>query len=400
MRLLTHDLTLDGHVKAPLARPHRARWARIGVSGILAICLHATAADVPVDPWSDEVMQSALVGLKPGSVRSVRWVQQLFSPQRAGDVPISSLVTSMEFDADGRVDVVTLARDRQHERPTGGVFRYRYDADGRVTRIEKDDLPGPLLERRYDAAGRLIQEDERVGVLVRRTQWRYDGKGREMERTVTEGSSRRQTETRSYRPDGTLARLEQRGSAMSSRTVEFDASGRPVKIAESDLLSHSTTRIRYPEPLVAEYRTSLFAATRDRIGSSSRELVLRVRSADEFRVPGEPPRPVSRRVVEGGVAVETQMDFDAQDRPHTEGTVGKSGHVECVREWHWHASGLPEWIHMRPARPDVNCGSGEGNTDIDITVDDRGNWVRQVIEITQSKGRWRASVQTREIEYR
>lgn len=377
-----------------------ARWRNLVTWSLAASCLHAAAAEVPVDPWSDDVTQAALLGLKPGSVRSVRWSEQLFTPQGGGAVPISSRVTRLEFDASGRVEVVRLAHERQHERATNGVYRYRYDANGRVARIEQDGLQGALLERRYDAAGRLSQEDEKVGVLVRRTQWRYDAAGREVERSVAEGSSTRTTETRSYRRDGTLARIEMRGSAMASRTVEFDTSGRPVRIAENDLFSRQTTRIRYPEPLVAEHSMSRFAASRDGIGSSTREVVLRVRAADEFKVPGEPEKPASRRVVEGGKTVETQMDFDAQGRPRAERFIGQSGQLECVSEWQWHASGLPAWTHTRQERPDANCGLNNGTVDFDITVDDRGNWVRQVIEVTQPNGRWRMGVQTREIEYR
>jgi hypothetical protein len=145
---------------------------------------------------------------------------------------------------------------------------------------------------------------------------------------------------------------------------------------------------------------SRFAATRDRIGPSSREVVLRVRSADEFKVPGEPLRPVSRRVVEGGAAVETQTDFDAQGRPRAERFLGRTDQLDCVSEWDWHASGLPAWTHTRQVRPDASCGLNSGTVDLDITVDERGNWVRQVIEVTQPTGRWRIGVQTREIDYR
>ncbi len=383
-----------------VAAPRRAGWRTWAPWGLATLCLHAAALEVPVDPWSDVGTQAALLGLKPGNVRSVRWSEQLFAPREGRSAPISSRITQLEFDAGGRLDALSLMLERQHEAATKRVFRYRYDAAGRVARIEQDGLPGALLERHYDAAGRLRQEDEKVGVLLRQTQWRYDPAGRVLERSVAEGNSTRTTETRRYRSDGTLQRIALRGGAMSSRSVEFDPSGRPSQRVETDLFSRQTTRIRYPEPLVAEHHVSGFAASREGVGSSTRDVVLRVRTADEFKVPGEPEKPVSRRVAEAGKVVEKQTDFDSLGRPQAERFFGPSGQLVCVSEWQWHASGLPAWTHTRQESPAVDCGLDNGTVDIDITVDERGNWVRQAIDITQANGRWRVGVLTREIAYR
>jgi YD repeat-containing protein len=371
------------------------------VCGLVALgCNNVAALDVPVDPWADAGMQAALLGLKPGSVRSVRWSEQLFAPREGSAAPVSARTTQLEFDPRGRLDALTLVEERQNERATNRVFRYHHDADGRLARIEQDGLPGALLERHYDAAGRLSQEDEKVGVLLRQTRWRYDAAGRELGRRIAEGSSTRTTETRSYWPDGGLKRIEQRGGAMSSRTVEFDTSGRPTQIVENDLLSRQTTRIRYPQPLVAEHSVSRIGASREGVRSTTREVVFRVRTTDEFKRPGEPEKPVSRRVAEAGKVIETQADFDNLGRPRAERFIGPTGELVCVSEWQWHASGLPAWTHTRQEIAGTHCGLDNGSVDFDITVDEHGHWVRQVIEITQPNGRWRIGVQTREIEFR
>ena len=127
---------------------------------IAAWCLRAIGAEVPVEPWADDGLQTALLGLKPGQVRSVRWTVQLFAPHRAGGAPIDVRGTLLEFDAKGQVEVLSLTQERQQESPQIDVYRYHRDAAGRVARIERSGSPGPLLERRFDGAGRLIEEDE------------------------------------------------------------------------------------------------------------------------------------------------------------------------------------------------------------------------------------------------
>ena len=388
------------------AGPHRAVWRAGVVCGLSAlVCCNAAALDVPVDPWADEGMQAALLGLKPGGVRSVRWSEQLFAPREGSAVPISARTTQLEFDPRGRLEVLTLTEEQPPQPATNRVFRYRHDAHARLARIEQDGLPGALLERHYDAAGRLSQEVEMVGVLLRQTQWRYDAAGRELGRRIAEGTSARTTETRttetrSYWPDGVLKRIERRGGAMASHRVEFDTSGRPTRIVENDLLSRQTTRIRYPQPLVAEHSVSRIGASREGVRSTTREMVFRVRTADEFKLPGVPLKPVSRRVAEAGQGTETQTDFDNLGRPRAERFIGPSGERVCVSEWQWHASGLPAWTHTRQEIAGTNCGLENGTVDFDITVDAHGHWVRQVIEITQPNGRWRIGVQTREMVFR
>jgi hypothetical protein len=79
-----------------------------------------------------------------------------------------------------------------------------------------------------------------------------------------------------------------------------------------------------------------------------------------------------------------------------------TGWAACgAAEWQWHASGLPAAIHTRPHRQGEPCGLNNGDIDLDIVVDERGNWVRQSIELTPTDcGRRRIGLQTRDIEYR
>ena len=217
---------------------------------------------------------------------------------------------------------------------------------------------------------------------------------------MAEGTSTPKTETREYRKDGTLAQIRIRAK-LTGRTLKFDTSERPVHIEEHDLLWRSSTHIRYLEPLLAEHTTSGFAATRDGFKYPSRTVLLRVRDAAEFKRPGEPLSPVSRRVAEGAALVETQTDYDAQGRPRVQRYYGTPGQLDCSSEWRWHASGLPASIHTLPARPGAPCGLDNGTVDMDISVDEHGNWVRQVIEVTYPNvGRTQVGVQTREIGYR
>lgn len=364
----------------------------------------ARAAEVPIDPWMDEAWRGALVGLVPEAVRVVRWTEQLLAP-RAGGVPAqwSLRTTRLEFDEAGRLQALEIDYNVANEGPTHREYRYLHDAQGRLLRIEQVGQAFPVIERRYDAAGRLLEESEQTGTVVRRTHWRYDAAGREVERrTDVGGEEERLRELREYRPNGTLARLVRRGVSNERVEMEFDAIGRPARIQEREALRRQSTEIRYTSPLVAEYHVRGVAASRDNAGRFERKITLHVRRPEEFQGAGEPRWPVSRRVSDsehGGF--ETQMDFDARNRPLAERWLDGQGRLVCVSEWRWHAAGPPESIRTRQVLPGATCGLANGTIEVAVDTDERGRWVRQVIDAVQPDGqRVRTGVQTREIEDR
>ena len=362
------------------------------------------AAEVPIDPWTDEAWHGALVGLVPEAVRVVRWTEQLLAP-RAGGVPaqVSLRTTRLEFNEAGRLQALEVDYNVANEAPTHREYRYLHDGQGRVLRIEQVGQALPLIERRYDDAGRLLEETEQTGTVLRRTRWRYDAAGREIERrTDVGGEEGRLREVREYRPNGTLARLVRRGASNERVEIEFDASGRPVRIQGREALRRQSTDIRYNDPLVAEYRVRGVAASRDEGGRFERTITLRVRAPEELQRAGEPRWPVSRRVRDSERGdFETQMDFDARNRPLAERWLDGQGRLVCVSEWRWHAAGPPASIRTRQILPGATCGLANGTIEIAVDTDEHGRWVRQAIDAVHPDGqRVRTGVQTREIEDR
>lgn len=364
----------------------------------------AGAADVPIDPWTDEVWRGALVGLQPEAVRVVRWTEQLLAPRAGGpSLQLSLRTTRMEFDEAGRLHGLEVDYNAANEPPTHREYRYQYSGQGRLVRIEQIGQALPLIERRYDEAGRVLEETEQTGAALRRTRWRYDAAGREVERsTEIGGAEGNMREVREYRPNGTLARLVRHGASNERVEMAFDAIGRPVRIQEREASRRQSTEIRYTNPLVAEYRVRGVGASPDNAGRFERTITLRVRLPEEFQRVGEPSWPVSRRMrdSEHG-SYETQMDFDARNRPLAERWLDGQGRLVCASEWRWHASGPPEWIRTRQILPGASCGLANGTIKVSIDTDERGRWVRQAIDAVQPDGQHlRTAVQTREIEDR
>jgi YD repeat-containing protein len=364
----------------------------------------AGAADVPIDPWTDEVWRGALVGLQPEAARVVRWTEQLLAP-RAGGTPLqlSLRTTRMEFDEAGRLHALEVDYNAANEAPTHREYRYQYGQEGRLLRIEQIGQVLPVIERRYDEAGRLLEETEQTGAVLRRTRWRYDAAGREVERSTEigneEGSMR---EVREYRPNGTLARLVRRGTSNERVEIGFDAIGRPVHVQEREASRRQSTEIRYTSPLVAEYHVRGVTAVPDSAGRFERTITLRVRSPEEFQRVGEPRWPVSRRVRDNEHgSYETQMELDARNRPLAERWLDGQGRLVCASQWRWHASGALESIRTRQILLGASCGLANGTIEVSIDTDERGRWVRQAIDAVQPDGQHlRTAVQTREIEDR
>jgi YD repeat-containing protein len=150
-------------------------------SALLLLLLCAAVAHAqtpPLDPWTDPAWQDVLYGLPSGQVARVSATQQLLNPLSAAGEVISTREIQFEFDApDGRVRRLVLDEDRRGESRRQRRLRYVYEA-GRLQRIDEDGQATPALTRRYDAAGRPVEQTERTGAVVARTTWRYDTAGR------------------------------------------------------------------------------------------------------------------------------------------------------------------------------------------------------------------------------
>lgn len=384
------------------------------------------ATEVPLDPWTDIAWRGAMLGLRPGDLRSLRWVEQQFEPREAGQsLPAGRRTSVLEFDEAGRVQRLSLSVVVREEPPTRGVWRYRYDELGRLARIESEATGAPLLERRHDASGRLAEEVEyalpptpgdraapasapvQTSAPARRTRLRYDADGRLVERSTDAGAAAAVLrEVYEYRPDGTPARLQRRGVQGQLLEIEFDTAGRALRVYERQPGLRRWTTVEYPEARVAVHRVNGFEGSVDDGRRFAREIVFHVRHGEEFRGAGAPLRPSLRRTIETGPdgqqrVSETRTDFDDQDRPLTERQLDGAGRLVCQSDRRWHRSGLLLFVRTQVEAGEPACALEGGNAVFDIGADERGHWVSQTTRVEQADGqRALTHMQTRDIEYR
>jgi hypothetical protein len=348
--------------------------------GLAALCAStAWAADPPHDIWADAEWRVGLLGLQPGTARSVRWTEQLMAAQPGAEPSVVSYRASrIGFDDEGRLATLNAERQRRGERDERRQLRYQWSGAAKLARIEQDGAAEPLWSRQFDAAGRVVLESERRGVLMQRTVFKYDAAGREVERVIESGQpGARIRERRSYHPNGALKSIETDAKPSGSGSVSFDPQGRPVKRTERDAQSLRVTQIRYPTPLTAV------------VDDSSASLIRG----------GEPEQPLSRRESRDGRTRETQTDFDDEGRPLVQRLL-EGERLRCVIEWQYHASGLPLAVHARQPGSESRCAE-QPDVDAQIEVDARGNWISQVIHLTYADSRRvRVAEHTREIDYR
>jgi hypothetical protein len=377
--------------------PHRGRWLCV-----LALCCAAAfAKDPPLDPWVDAQWRASLSGLKASEVRSVRWSEQLFEAA-AGTEPVaaSSQLRRFSFADDGHLATLLTERSRRGERDEHHELRYQWSPQGQLQRIDEEGRAQPLLQRQLDGDGRVVLQLERRGEVIERTTVLYDAAGRERERMVDPGKTAgRLRERRSYHPNGALKSIDTDTKGGPARTVTFDPLGRPVKISSREPQALRVTQIRYPTSLNAVYDDSAAILSGGGLRKYSREIRFRVRQADELLNAGEPEQPLSRREMRDGVVTETQTEFDAAGRPVLRRQL-TGERLMCVTEWHYHASGVLLSTRSRQGDSDVRCADGGPDLDADIEVDERGNWVRQVVHLTHADGRHVRAERTREIDYR
>lgn len=362
----------------------------------LACAAAAQAQSPPVDPWVDTAWQDVLFGLVPGKVARVHATQQLLDGQSG---VLSTRTLQLEFQAPGgRLSRLVVDEERRGESRRHRAFRYLYE-DGLLQRIDEDGHATPAVTRRHDSAGRPIEHTERSGAVVARTTWRRDDAGRVLERTVDSGTGQRTRETRRYRRDGTLERLQVDGGTMSGKVVEFDGGERPLRIRVTDLLDRHETNVSYPTPTEAIHATTGFAATRDRTGRYRVTTRFRVRTPQELRGVEAPELPTLRSRSDGTRHDETQTDYDARGRIVVERQVDGGGNVLCTARFEYHPSGPPLAVRHERTRPDAACAVQGGDIENDIRSDAQGQWVEQRMTLLGPDGRRRPmSVQTRRIE--
>jgi hypothetical protein len=381
----------------PSRRLHRRLLCALALCGAASLW----AKDPPLDPWADAQWRGALSGLKASEVRSVRWSEQLFEAGSGAEpVVTSSQVRRFTFADDGRLAALGSERARRGERDERRQLKYQWDPAGQLQRIDEEGAAQPLLQRQADAAGRVVLQLERRGEALERTTFQYDAAGRERERVVDAGKATgRVRERRSYHPNGALKSIDTDTKGGPTRTVTFDPLGRPVKISSREPQALRVTQIRYPTSLSAVFDDSAAILSGGGLRKYTREVSFRVRRAEELASPSEPEQPLSRREVRDGTSSETQTEFDDEGRPlRRRQLVGER--LRCVTEWLYHASGLLLSTRSRQGEGDARCADSS-DIDAEIEVDERGNWVRQVVHLTHADGRRvRAAERTREIDYR
>lgn len=390
-----------GAVAAPVGTGLRAALVFAAAAACVCVAGAALAKDTPTDPWTDADWRAGLSGLQPAAVRAVRWTETLYVAQPGADsAPLSTRSSRLSFDDNGRLTALQIERQRRGERDERRQLRYQWGADAQLRRIDEEGAPQPLWQRQGDAGTRLVVETERRGALLWRTTIKYDAAGRELERVGSAGKpNSRLRERRTYHANGVLKSIESDGNSGPARTVVFDPSGRPVKMAERDPQALRVTQVRYPAPLTAVHDDSGASLARGGLRKYSRELTFRVRQAEELLVAGEPAQPLSRRELRDGRVTETQTEFDDEGRALLQ-RVLDGERVRCVTEWQYHASGLP--LSARSRQPDgaQRCADSP-DLDVEIEADAAGHWTRQVRYLTHADGRRvRVAEHTREIEYR
>jgi YD repeat-containing protein len=367
---------------------------------LCAVAAHAESP--PVDPWTDSAWQDVLYGLAPGKVARLRASQQLFDINlhaAASDI-MSRRDVQLEFELpDGRLSRLVENVERRGESRSQRSFRYVYEA-GRLRRIDEEGQTRPAVARRYDIAGRPIEHTERTGAVVARTSWRYDSAGRMRERSVDSGTGSRSRETRRYRRDGTLERLQVKSGTLIGKSVEFDAAERPVRIQVNDLLDRHETTVTYPKPTEAIHATTGFAVSRDGAGRYDYTTRYRVRTPQELRGVEAPDLPTMLRQDRGTLHSETQTEYDASGRVVVERQLDGGGNVVCTARITYHPSGPPLTVRNEPGRPNAPCGLQGGDLDNEIKADEHGNWTEQRLWLLlPDRQRRLMSVQTRRIEY-
>jgi hypothetical protein len=184
-----------------------------------------------------------------------------------------------------------------------------------------------------------------------------------------------------------------------ARIVTLDPLGRPVKISSREPQVLRVTQIRYPTSLTAVYDDSAAILSGGGLRKYRREVTFRVRRAEELMHPGEPEQPLTRREVRDGTASETQTEFDDAGRPLRRRQL-VAERVLCVTEWQYHASGVLLSARSRQGEGGARCPDSP-DIDAEVEVDERGSWVRQVVQVTHADGRReRSAERTREIDYR
>lgn len=361
----------------------------------------ARAEAPPLDPWTDPAWQDVLYGLKPGQVARVSAVQQLFNPLSAAGEALSTREVQFEFDTPGgRVTRHVLRQERRGESGSQRSLRYVYE-DGRLQRIDEDGQATPALTRRYDGAGRPIEQAERTGAVIARTTWRYDAAGRPVERMVDSGTGSRVHETRRYRRDGTLERLQTKNGLLLGKTVDFDKDERPVRIQVTDVSDRNETVVTYPSPTEALHATTGFAVRlRDGSGRYEYTTRYRVRTPQELRRVETPELPTMRRHDRGTQHSHAQTEYDAAGRIVAEHELDAAGKVVCSGRMRYHPSGPPLTVRNEGMRAGVPCSAQSSDLDNEVRADERGHWIEQRMTTLRPDGTRRLmSVQTRRIEY-
>ncbi len=360
----------------------------------------AHAQTPPVDPWTDAAWQDVMFGLAAGKVARVRASHQLFNVVAGAADALSTRDVQLDFEAPGsRLSSLFVNEERRGESRSTRSFRYVYEA-GHLGRIEEDGQATPAVTRRYDAAGRPVEHTERTGAVVVRTTWRHDAAGRLLERIVDNGAASRTRETRRYRRDGTLERLQVKNGTLLGKSVEFDTGERPVRIQVTDTLDRHETRVTYPSPTEAIHATTGFALTRDGAGRYEYTTRYRVRSPQELRGVEAPALPTMRRHDRGTQRREEQVEYDADGRILVEYQFDGAGAVACAGRITYHPSGPPLAVRHERVKPGASCGVQGGDIENDIKTDQQGNWAEQRMSLVLPDGRRRLlSVQTRRTEY-
>jgi YD repeat-containing protein len=331
----------------------------------------------------------------------MRATQQLFNAYAGAADVLSTRELQLEFDAPGgRLSRLVVNEARRGESRSSRSLRYVYEA-GHLRRIDEDGHATPAVTRRYDDAGRPIEHTERTGAVVARTTWRHDSAGRLLERIVDSGAGSRTRETRRYRRDGTLERLEVKSGVLFGKRVEFDAGERPVRIQVTDALDRHETKVTYPSPTEAVHATSGFAVARDGAGGYEYTTRYRVRTPQELRGVEAPDLPTMRRHDRGTRRSEEQTEYDASGRAIIERQLDGGGAVVCTGRITYHTSGPPLAVRNDGTGPNAPCGTQGGDLDNEVKTDEQGNWAEQRMSVVRPDGQRRLmSVQSRRIEYR
>lgn len=273
--------------------------------------------------------------------------------------------------------------------------------DGRLQRIDEDGQATSALTLRYDGAGRPVEQAEHTGAVIARTTWRHDAAGRSVERVVDGGTGSRVHETRRYRRDGTLERLQTKNAVLLGKTVDFDKDERPVRIQVTDVFDRHETVVTHPSPTEAVHATTGFAlGGRGASGRYEYTTRCRVRTPQELRRVEVPELPTMRRHDRGTQHSHAQTEYDAAGRIVAEHQLDAAGNVVCTGRIRYHPCGPPVAVRNEGMRANVPCSAQSGDLDNEVRADERGHWIEQRMTMLRPDGQRRLmSVQTLRIEY-